>query len=380
MFLPHIGGIETLTYDIAKGLSELNVSVKVLTSRFDKTLSKEELMDDIRIRRYKPMPYFGQFSFSPEFMGALDTDLDIVHFISCYPSFLNWYGVQFYKMKEIPRVYTTIWPIPLTFNLYRKPYIKRILGCFYDNVLLTMILSRVNAVVTLTSGEAKVYRKLLKDKIPVYVVPEAVELPRNLSSSLLNRVREDYNLHENEVTLGLFGRVVRYKRIDLAIKALRLVNKKLKAKLIVVGPINDEDYFRQIKSMVVTYGLKNRVIFTGKVSFEVRDALYSIIDLVVHTSEYEAFVRPALEGWRYKKPIASFNLSPASDFIEEEKGGVVTKRWGDYIELAKLIEEIIKRNIANELGENGHKALMKKYTKDKVALSYLHIYKKVLCT
>jgi len=377
IFLPHIGGVETLTLDIAKGLIEAGVKVKVLTSRFDDVLSREEVMDNIYVKRYDIIK-LGCFSLSLDFMKSPDADLSIAHFISCYPSFFNLYGVPFYRAKGIGIVYTTIWPIPLTFNLYRKPYIKRMVGWFYDNVLLRKLLSMSDAIVTLTRGEAESYRRLLGNKVPIYVVPEAVEPPRTIQSSVIDRVRDAYGIRGDELVIGMVGRVVRYKRIDLALKALKLLNKRIKAKLLVIGPIYDIEYYRLLTEMVKTLKLENNVVFTGKVDFEVRDALYNVVDVLVHTSEYEAFVRPALEGWRYKKPIVSFNLSPASDFIEEEKGGLVTRRWGDYAEMAMLIEEIVKKDLIKELGENGYKALMRKYTKDKIASAYLRIYREVL--
>jgi len=377
IFLPHIGGVETLTLDIAKGLIEAGVKVKVLTSRFDDVLSREEVMDNIYVKRYDIIK-LGRFSLSLDFMKSPDADLSIAHFISCYPSFFNLYGVPFYRAKGIGIVYTTIWPIPLTFNLYRKPYIKRMVGWFYDNVLLGKLLSMSDAIVTLTRGEAESYRRLLGNKVPIYVVPEAVEPPRTIPSSVIDRVRDAYGIRGDELVIGMIGRVVKYKRIDLALKALKLLNKRIKAKLLVIGPIYDIEYYRLLTEMVKTLKLENNVVFTGKVDFEVRDALYNVVDVLVHTSEYEAFVRPALEGWRYKKPIVSFNLSPASDFIEEENGGLVTRRWGDYAEMAMLIEEIAKKDLIKELGENGYKALTRKYTKDKIASAYLRIYREVL--
>ena len=377
IFLPHIGGIETLTYDIAKGLSDLGIKVKILTSRFDPNVPKEEVMNGVYVRRYEPIN-LGCSSLYPEFLKDPDVDLDVVHFISCYPSFFNWYGVPFYKIKGIPIVYTTVWPIPLTFNLYRKPYVKKILGWFYDNVLLKKLLLRVNAIVALTRSEAETYAKILKNKVPTYAIPEAVDPPRTIPSSVIDNVRETYGIRGDELVIGLVGRVVRYKRVDLALKVLKLLNKRIDAKLIVIGPLYDEKYFRSLKDMIRAFKLENKVIFTGRVSFEARDALYNIIDILIHTSEYEAFVRPALEGWRYKKPIVCFNLTSASDFIEEEEGGKVTKRWGDYIEMAKLIEEIVKKGLIDELGNNGYRALIKKYTRDKIATSYLKVYKEVL--
>jgi glycosyltransferase involved in cell wall biosynthesis len=379
IFLPHIGGIETLTYDIAKGLSELGANVRILTSRFNKDLPKEEMIDKVKIRRYNIISGLNQFlSFSFEYMSAPDIDIDIAHFISCYPSFFNLYGVPFYRAKGINVVYTTIWPIPLTFNLYRKPHIKKMVGWFYDNVLLRKLLLMSDAIVTLTRGEAENYRKLLGNKVPIYVVSEAVEPPRTIPSSVIDRVRDTYGIRGDKLVIGIVGRVVRYKRIDLALKALKLLNKRIGSKLLVIGPIYDIEYYRLLTEMVKTLKLENDVVFTGKVDFEVRDALYNVVDILVHTSEYEAFVRPALEGWRYKKPIVSFNLSPASDFIEEEKGGLVTRRWGDYAEMAMLIEEIVKKDLIEELGENGYKALMRKYTKDKIASAYLRIYREVM--
>jgi glycosyltransferase involved in cell wall biosynthesis len=377
IYLPHIGGIETLTHDIASGLAEMGIRVKVLTSKFNPALPGEEVIDGIRVKRYNIIK-LGDFSLSLNFSESPDTDFDIAHFISCYPSFFNLHGVPFYRAKGISIVYTTIWPIPLTFNLYRKPYTKKMMGWFYDNVLLRKLLSMSNAIVTLTRGEAENYRRLLENKIPIYVVPEAVELPHTIPSSVIDRVRNTYGIHEDELVIGVAGRVVRYKRVDLALKALKLLNKRIKAKLLVIGPIYDVEYYRLLIKIVKTLKLENNVVFTGKVDFEVRDALYNVVDVLIHTSEYEAFVRPALEGWRYKKPIISFNLSPASDFIEEEKGGLVTRRWGDYAEMAMLVEEIVKKDLIEELGENGYKALMRKYTKDKIASAYLRIYGEVL--
>jgi glycosyltransferase involved in cell wall biosynthesis len=377
IYLPHIGGIETLTHDIASGLAEMGIRVKVLTSKFNPALPGEEVIDGIRVKRYNIIK-LGDFSLSLNFSESPDTDFDIVHFISCYPSFFNLYGVPFYRAKGISIVYTTIWPIPLTFNLYRKPYIKRMVGWFYDNILLRKLLLMSDAIVTLTRGEAENYRRLLENKVPIYVVPEAVEPPHTIPSSVIDKVRDTYGVHEDELVIGIVGRVVRYKRVDLALKALKLLNKRIKAKLIVIGPIYDIEYYRLLIKMVKTFKLENNVVFAGKVDFEVRDALYNVVDVLIHTSEYEAFVRPALEGWRYKKPIISFNLSPASDFIEEEKGGLVTSRWGDYAEMAMLIEEIVKKDLIEELGENGYKALMRKYTKDRIASAYLRIYGEVL--
>jgi len=253
IFLPHIGGVETLTYDIAKGLSELGANVKILTSRFNKNLPKEEIIDKVKIRRYNIIPGLNQFlSFSFEYMLAPDIDFDIVHFISCYPSFFNLYGVPFYRAKGISIVYTTIWPIPLTFNLYRKPYIKKMVGWFYDNVLLRKLLLMSDAIVTLTRGEAENYRRLLENKVPIYVVPEAVEPPRTIPSSVIDKVRDTYGVREDELVIGIVGRVVRYKRVDLALKALKLLNKRIKAKLLVIGPIYDIEYYRLLIEMVKT--------------------------------------------------------------------------------------------------------------------------------
>jgi len=231
IFLPHIGGIETLTYDIAKGLSELGANVRILTSRFNKDLPKEEMIDKVKIRRYNIISGLNQFlSFSFEYMSAPDIDIDIAHFISCYPSFFNLYGVPFYRAKGINVVYTTIWPIPLTFNLYRKPHIKKMVGWFYDNVLLRKLLLMSDAIVTLTRGEAENYRKLLGNKVPVYVISEAVEPPRAIPPSVIGKVRDTYGIREDDLVIGIVGRVVRYKRIDLALKVLKLLNKRIDVK------------------------------------------------------------------------------------------------------------------------------------------------------
>jgi glycosyltransferase involved in cell wall biosynthesis len=236
--------------------------------------------------------------------------------------------------------------------------------------------------VCLTEGEAKSYSELLGSDKYITSIPECVNVPESMpDSNLLKYVKNRFRILEKEHVLLSVGRIHPTKRLELCINAFKLVSENFgNVKLIVVGPQDNEDYIVKLKRDVRKLNLEKKVIFTGKVSMEERDCLYSLASLVMHTSEYEAFCRPALEAWRYKTPIVAFNLGPATDFIEKDRGGYVTKRWGDIVEMSQLVTKVLGRREFTALGNNGYDAVIKKYSKERIAEQYSKVYEKVLET
>jgi glycosyltransferase involved in cell wall biosynthesis len=71
---------------------------------------------------------------------------------------------------------------------------------------------------------------------------------------------------EREGTILFVGRVSRVKRIEEALKALRLLRQEgLKAELEVVGPIYDEEYLNELKELARELGIEDAVHFKGAV-------------------------------------------------------------------------------------------------------------------
>lgn len=79
-FYPHIGGVETHVYEIAKRMKEFEV--EVLATDPSGRLSKAEEIDGIRVKRLKSFAPSDAYFFSPELWRYLkkhSKDYDLIH-------------------------------------------------------------------------------------------------------------------------------------------------------------------------------------------------------------------------------------------------------------------------------------------------------------
>jgi len=79
------------------------------------------------------------------------------------------------------------------------------------------------------------------------------------------------------------GRVSRSKRFEEAIRALSLL-KGVNAKMIIVGPIYDRDYFLELLKLVEDLNLKSKVHFAGSIPHDKIGRLYRRASLLVSCS------------------------------------------------------------------------------------------------
>lgn len=130
---------------------------------------------------------------------------------------------------------------------------------------------------------------------------------RPLTREETSRVRERYGL-KNPFILTVGG-LHPIKNIPRLLKAYNLSRSYgLKHKLLVVGM--EMDNVGEIFQMVRALGLKDQVIFTGKVTDEDLTGLYNAADLFIYPCLYAGFGLPPLEAMACGTPvIASFNSS-----------------------------------------------------------------------
>ena len=224
-----------LASELAEALSKHGHIVKVITSLPKQSAPRYEQKNTLYIRRCPtiPMPYKYAF-FSLELFKALDIDVNVAHFMSCLPTFFNWYGVLHYYIRKKPLVFTTVWPSLLRIHLYKG--IKKVLGIFYDLKLVKYLLKPVDVVVSLTESEMLFFKHLLQDKM-ICVIPEGVHLPTSIpSNEEILGLKTRYGIGDDEYILICVGRVHPTKRLEYALYAMRhICNKLPSTKLIPVS-------------------------------------------------------------------------------------------------------------------------------------------------
>lgn len=116
-FSPHIGGVEKHALEVAKGLIKKGHKVTVLTEKHNTSLKKWELIDDVKVVRFKypHIKYLGLLLiwFAIWKNRKLIKDADIIHIHDVF----IWY-LPFRFLYKDKKVFTTfhgwegMWPIP----------------------------------------------------------------------------------------------------------------------------------------------------------------------------------------------------------------------------------------------------------------------------
>lgn len=111
----------------------------------------------------------------------------------------------------------------------------------------------------------------------------------------------------------MVNRLVRMKRVDIAIKAA----KKAGIKLVIVGKGADEERLRQIA------GDAEKITFAGGVSDERLVELYAGCKAVVHLAEEEDFGITPVEAMSFGKPVIAANSGGVKESVVDGKTGVL---------------------------------------------------------
>ena len=145
------------------------------------------------------------------------------------------------------------------------------------------------------------------------------------------------------------GRLHRWKRVDLAINAMRYVSHK--TKLLIAGEGEDGKALMDLTNQL---GLGERVKFLGRVSDERLLKLYSKCLAVIFTPMQEDFGYIAVESFKSKKPVITCKDSGEPSLIVKDKiSGFVVEP--DPKKIAEMINYLVENpQEAISMGMNGH--------------------------
>lgn len=85
--------------------------------------------------------------------------------------------------------------------------------------------------------------------------------------------------------------------------------------LVLVGVMRDEEYRREVQSVIAKRGIEGAVVFTGRVSDSALRQLYSTTECFVYPSLFEGFGLPPLEAMRCGAPVVVSNASSLPEVV-----------------------------------------------------------------
>lgn len=120
------------------------------------------------------------------------------------------------------------------------------------------------------------------------------------------------------------GRIDPIKGVSALVNSAVIVTKKLSSVRYIIAGDNTNSYARHIMSLAHRAGLyAPRFSFAGHLPRSKLAALYSIADLAVVPSIYEACPYSAIEAMAFGVPVVASNTGGLSEIIEDRKNGIL---------------------------------------------------------
>lgn len=247
---------------------------------------------------------------------------------------------------------------------------KKIIFAFIEKILAL----KTNIIINISKSEynAALQWKIAK-KNKMQIVENGIDFNYFKDYEKYRKIiRKKYDIKDDEIVIGVVGRISEQKDPMTTIKAFEILNKESNNfRLMFIGS-------GELENNVMDFAKKNniedKVIITNWVK-SVKEYISSV-DIAILPSKWEGFGLAILEYMACDKPIVATNVGGISDIIKNNLNGYLVKPE-DYQELSnKILELISNKELTKKMIEN-NKIYRNKYSIENTAKSSMNIFEKL---
>lgn len=208
----------------------------------------------------------------------------------------------------------------------------------------------------------------------VVTIPNGIDLDRFKAGLSAYKVEESLDIGDEKILLFV-GRVRREKGVDLAIKALPKISKKLgPVKLIIVG---EGEFADQVHPLAKSLGVENQVIQTGRVEEDQVPLYYNLADaFLMPSTRWEALPLSLLEAIATGIVVVASDVGGIPSVIEDGYNGILVKK-GD---LESLVEGVVRAMSSSsiEIPWNARRTAEERFDAKKMVESVIAVYEEAM--
>ncbi|NPD45548.1 MULTISPECIES: glycosyltransferase family 4 protein [unclassified Lentimicrobium] len=287
-YYPNIGGVEKLFKELCESLAKEGHDIQVVTSRFDKNLAIDEMLNGVKITRLNLSNRFLFTFFSIFRILAIAKSYDIIHTTSYNAAFPAWLVAKIQRKKSIitfHEVWGDLWnELPYLSALQKK------LFSFYEWFILQLKFNHYIAVSEFTKGE------LVKANIS----PE--KIIRIYNGICPEHYQQKEKIEPNDFTFTYFGRLGVSKGLDLMIpSAQKFLHNHPEAKFKLIIPKTPKAFYLKILHVLKDIG--SQLSLYHHLSFEELKKEVSASSCVLIPSYSEGFCFAAVEANMLNVPV-----------------------------------------------------------------------------
>jgi len=311
--------------------------------------------------------------YSPGISKALATEAtnyNVVHIheIWHYPGYAAYYAAKRADKPYIVTVHGSLEPWCLKYKGYKKN--------IYAALIQRRILNEAAAIHAITNEEAQDIQAFGIDA-PIAVIPNGIDPAKFQALPSPEEMDRHYPELVGKKVLLFLGRIHQKKGLDILAKAFGQIARNRKdLHLLIIGPDND-NYRSQVERLLESEGVLDRTTFTGMLTEREKLAGLSRADICPIPSYSDVRTIVALEAMACRLPVVITRQCHFPE-VAEARAGIVIEPNAD--QLADAINRLLDNpGLCKEMGENGRRLIMEKFTWDKIADQMIQLYENVSC-
>ncbi len=372
-FLPYLGGVASHTYYLSKGLQKIGHSVTILTRKYkNKTFEQIEIdrkLDEkgiscLRLNFTKKIFAIFWRKQIRKFLKNNSFDLCVI----------NNDGAQ------IVMSHHSITPLLNNYLVVVhgksiKKFINNsnfLMRFFYNNNNILKLFKKSTKITAVSSS----IKKWIKDSFSlenIDVINNCIDADtfyyeKNFEKNAV-QMKKKYGIYKDDKILMSASRLSKNKGQETLINIFNNILKENKnVTLILCG---DGNYKKKLEKQVTQLGIKEKVIFTGRLDHsELRDC-YQLSDVFILLSIHESFGLVFLEANACKTPVVGSNIEGIPDAIENGVSGfLVNPLDSDECEM-KILSLIIDKKMNKKMGEQGFMRVQEDFLEEIIANNFI---------
>ncbi|MBW2056318.1 MAG: glycosyltransferase family 4 protein [Deltaproteobacteria bacterium] len=204
----------------------------------------------------------------------------------------------------------------------------------------------------------------------------ALELEKYDPKGRFRNMREDFNLGERDLVIGMVARFQKYRRTDVFLTALAALVKEFpRVKALLVGRSG------QIRDSVIEptrrLGLDASVVMAGYQTDNYLDTLAAMDIFVFLMAGSDGTARALREAMAMAKPAVVARRGMLPELVEDGETGFVVEDTPDNL-LAALRKLILDENLRDRMGRAARSKALREFRLDKQAIEVEGFYERVL--
>jgi glycosyltransferase involved in cell wall biosynthesis len=355
-FPPEVGGLESHVYHLCRALAAKGHTVEVVTSRSLPGLPAHEAMDGVGVWR--------------TWFPARNPPGWVLHSLGSIPRFLERArGADVLHAQDIASVLPGLLArsrtgAPLVTTFHTSHFLKRAAKPLWKPVLGRFVRDSDYAL----AASAEIAR--VAERLAPGTRVEA--LTNGVDTSLFRRV-EPTLAPTDRWRLIVPRRLYEKNGVEYLVRAMPHIVARVDAEAVLIGDGPERD---KLEALARELGVAERVVFLGKQPNAAMPGLLSSGDLAIFPSLMEATSVAALEAMACELPVAASRVGGLPEIVDPYVGGLFEPAHPQ--RLADVVVRLIQAGGLEELGREGRRRVVERWSNDRLAERHLEIYRSLL--